>query len=215
MKQLAPRLAMMSVDSPPQIERDSKGRPLPPPGVSPTSLKWAAIVPIVALIVLGFFIIINSLDGPTKVTAPPAPRLQKTSGLTVAAGSPLARFVVAGEPPVDILNSVVIPQGMALTGTPHTGGNATSFDTKLVYSSPASAQALYTFFFDELKARGWKIFSTGAPVGAPGVEILAQKAGTDSWYWEAGVIISPTKFDTQNHQSTKVTLRLYQASSDA
>ena len=65
-----------------------------------------------------------------------------------------------------------------------------------------------------MAGQGWRIFSTGAPVGGPGVEILAQKAGSDSWYWEQGVVISPTTFKGST-QSTTFTLRLYQASSDS
>jgi hypothetical protein len=205
----------MATETPITIERDRRGRPLPPPGVAPTSLKWAAIVPVAALIVLALFIIVNSMDSPERPPLAPVPKIQKASGLTVKAGSPFTPFIVAGEPPPDILNTLVIPTGVTLIRTPHTGGSATSFDHTLVYSSPASAQSLYTFFHNELRSRGWRIFSSGPPVNHPGVEMLAQKAGSDSWYWEAGVIVSPTKFKTDGSQSTEVTIRLYQASSDA
>ena len=63
-----------------------------------------------------------------------------------------------------------------------------------------------------MKGRGWKIFSTGAPVGQKGVEILAQKGGSDSWYWLQGVVINPTIFAKDGTQSTRFTIRLYQAS---
>jgi hypothetical protein len=66
-----------------------------------------------------------------------------------------------------------------------------------------------------MAARGWKIFSTGAPYRRPGLEILSQKGGSDSWFWIQGVTISPTTFAADGAQSTVVTVRLYQASEGA
>ena len=205
----------MAIDTQPPVDRDAKGRPLPPPGVSPTSLKYAAIVPIVAVVMMVIVIAINVTTSSTPQTkAALLPHLQASSGLTAAPGSPFSSYVVAGEPTSDILSAVAIPSGVTFVGSPQTGGEATSFDKSLVYGSSASSGSLYTFFHQELAANGWKIFSTGAPVGHPGVEMLAQKAGSDGWYWEAGVIISPTTFHGST-QSTTFTYRLYQASSDS
>lgn len=213
---MRPRLIAVSTPAAPQIERDEKGRPLPPPNVAPTSIKWAMLVPLCALGVLATFIVINSLDspGPSSSTTT-IPALKKVSGLTAASASPFAPYVENGEPPPDILTAVVIPTDTSTPSVVKNQGEATSYDRTLAFTSTASAAALYSFFRSEMAGHGWKIFSTGAPVGQRGVEVLSQKAGSDSWYWEEGVIISPTTFSATGAQSTKVTLRLYQASDGA
>lgn len=174
------------------------------------------IVPLVALIVLATFIVINSLDSPgLSSSASTIPALKKVSGLVAAQQSPFTPYVENGEPPPDILASVVIPEATTTPSVVKNQGEATSYDRTISFSSPASAAALYSFFHQEMTAHGWKIFSTGAPVHQHGVEVLSQKAGSDSWYWEQGVVISPTTFTSAGSQSTKVTLRLYQASDGA
>jgi len=203
----------VSLDVEPQASKKA-ARPLPPPGMNPTSLRLAAIVPLSAVIMLVIVILINILTADGPPTAKVSPKLQSVSGLSPSPRSPFAALVFAGEPPDDILNSVVSPLGALEVGTPHTGGSATSYDRSIVFSSPASSQALYTFFFEQMKGRGWKIFSTGAPVRQKGVEILAQRGGTDGWYWEQGVVISPTTFPTPGTQTTTFSIRLYQASAD-
>ena len=186
-------------------------RPLPPPGINPTSIKWAAIVPLVAVVMLGLVIFLNILTakGPDPS---PSPGLNQVGNLTVNPTPPFAALVTAGEPPPDIVNSIVVPQGAVQVELPHTGGNVFSFDRKIVFESPASSQALYNFFQAQMKGRQWKIFSTGKPANAPGVEILSRRGGSDSFFWLQGVDISPTTFSKDGGaQSTRFTLRLYQA----
>ena len=188
-----------------------EARPLPPPGINPTTIKYAAIVPLVAVVMLGVVIAMNIITakGPDATVSP---KLNQVAGLTVAAMPPFAALVTAGEPPPDIVNSIVIPEGATQVGLPHTGGNVFSFDRKIVFSSPASSQALYNFFQAQMKGRQWKIFSTGKPANAPGVEILSRRGGSDSFFWLQGVDISPTTFAKDGSaQSTQFTLRLYQA----
>ena len=187
-------------------------RPLPPPGIHPTSIKWAAIVPGVALLMLGVVIVINVLTAPGPDPAP-SPRLKQVSGLVTSPTPPFKALVFAGEPPDEIVAAAVVPVGAVQVDLPHTGGEATSYDRSIVFESPASSQALYTYFTAQMKGRGWKIFSTGKPAHAPGVEILSQRGGSDSWFWEQGVDISPTTFSKDGTlQTTRFTIRLYQAS---
>ena len=59
----------------------------------------------------------------------------------------------------------------------------------------------------------------GPPRNANGsVEVLAEKAGDDGWYWEAGAVVSPTTFPTGHGaraESTDFTLRLFQVSDES
>jgi len=200
--------------SPPSVERDAHGRPLPPPGIAPTSLKYAMIVPIVALVVIVGYILANLGTGGTEAKSQ-APAIVKGAGLPVAPGLAFAPYVTTGEPPNDILAAVVLPSGTSSPRALHNSGEPTSFDRSLSFTSPASQDQLYTFFHRQMTARGWKIFSTGAPVGRPGLQMLGQKGGSDSWFWIQGVTISPTQFSADGRQSTAVTVRLYQASEGA
>ncbi len=202
----------MSIDLETPSSAAAPKAPLPPTGFRPTSLKYAAIVPICAAGMLAIVIFINIITASPPPSTKVSPKLSNVSGLTPSATNPFTPLVTAGEPPDDILNAVVIPAGAVKVGTPHTGGDATSFDRSLVFKSSASAQAIYTFFHEQLKGRSWRIFSTGAPVGQKGVEMLAQRAGSDGWYWEQGVVVNPTTFSTSGAQSTRFTVRLYQAS---
>jgi hypothetical protein len=189
-------------------------KPLSPPGVAPTRLWLAAIVPICAVVMLVTVILLNMSD-PNSPKVGATPKLEKVSGLTASTVNPFAPLVIAGEPVSDILDSVVVPAGAKQLAIPQVGGEATSFDNSIVFSSPASEQSLYTFFHDEMQASGWRIFSTGAPVNQSGVELLAQKAGSDGWYWEQGVIVNATTFSANGSQSTRFSVRLYQASDDS
>ena len=165
---------------------------------------------------LAIFMVINALDSSPSTHTAVSPKLARVSGLTVSPIYPFAPYATpGGEPPMNVLHAVVFPEGTSAPAVKINQGEPTSFDETLVFRSPASSEALFTFFHDQMQGRGWRIFSTGAPVNARGVEVLAQKAGTDGWYWEQGVTVSPTTFS--NHgtvQSTKVTVRLYQASEE-
>jgi hypothetical protein len=52
----------------------------------------------------------------------------------------------------------------------------------------ASAGALINFFDTQLEARGWSLFSKSATSTGP--QSLFQKAGSDGFYWEAGVTVT-------------------------
>jgi hypothetical protein len=201
-------------DSPIEVARDSRGRPLPPPGVAPTSLRYALIVPIIAGVVILLYIVANIGTGGDK-SIPDVPKIVKGAGLPVASGSPFEAYVTNGEPPSDILVAVVLPADTTKLRALHNRGMPTSFDRSLSFTTSASQAQVYTFFRKQMVGRGWRIFSTAAPVRSDGVQILAQKGGSDSWFWIQGVTISPTTFAGDGTQSTDVVLRLYQASEGA
>jgi hypothetical protein len=206
----------MTVETPqPTIERDKKGRPLPPPGIAPTSYKLALLVPLAAVLLLAIVVVINLLDSPGTVEKATIPKLTGKTGLTVSPVNPFVPLVAAGEPANDILNAVVVPDQALSLGSIPVGGQPTSFDAAFKYSSTASQGALYSFFHQEIAGHGWKIFSIGPPVGSKGIELLAQKAGSDGWFWEEGVVIHPTSFASSGAQITTFEIRLYQASADA
>jgi hypothetical protein len=201
---------MMTISAPPSPQ----AKPQAPAGVHPTSLKWAAIVPLSAVIMLGLFIAINALFPDPKQAAVALPKLEKITGLHTNAVPAFTHYVVNGIPPANIVNSVFVPQEAGFTGEINTGGEAASYDRRLGYSSAAAEGALYSYFHTVMTAEGWKIFSISAPTGSQGVELLAQKAGDDGFYWEQGVVIHPTTFAANGTQSTSFSVRLYQAAAE-
>jgi len=197
----------MSVSSPPK----ATAKPKAPAGVHPTSLKWAAIVPIAAVAMLGIFIAINALF-PNSQQAPKAiPKIEKITGLHTNLVPAFTHYVVNGIPPANIVDTVHVPLGATFTREIYTGGRASSYDRHLGYSASAAEGALYSYFHTLIAREGWKIFSVSSPTDSAGVEILAQKAGDDGFYWEQGVVIHPTTFSASGLQSTSFSLRLYQA----
>lgn len=188
--------------------------PEAPPGVHPTSLKWAAIVPLAAVIMLGLFIGINALFPDGKQAANIIPKIEKVTGLHTNSVPAFTHYVVNAIPPANIVNSVYVPQEVSFVGEIYTGGQASSYDRSLAYSSPVSEGALYSYFHTVMTAAGWKIFSIAAPAGSKGIQLLAQKAGDDGFYWEEGVTIHLTRFTAGAKQTTYFTVRLYQAAEE-
>ena len=200
----------MTVSAPPS----PAAKPQVPAGVHPTSLKWAAIVPLAAVIMLTLFIAINALFPDPKQATVVLPKIEKITGLHTNPIPAFTHYVVNGIPPANIVDSVVIPQEASFTGEINTGGEAASYDRSLGYSASAAEGALYSYFHTVMTAEGWKIFSISAPTGSQGVELLAQKAGDDGFYWEEGVVIHPTTFASNGAQSTSFNVRLYQAAEE-
>ena len=74
----------------------------------------------------------------------------------------------------------------------------------------ASQATVLGFYKAELKSLGWSISSTGAADRVKGAtEVLAQRASADGWYWEVGVVVSPTTFGSGT-DNTPFTLDLYE-----
>ena len=197
------------------LDNDRPAKPLPPAGIQPTKIWLAAVVPLLAVGMLVIVIVINIVTAEPPAASSKIPKLEKVSGLSASSINPFVPLVAAGEPPSDVLSRVVLPEGAITSAHRSSPGSATSFDQTLTFTSPASEQAIYSFFDREMASRGWKVFSTGKPANAPGVEVLGQRAGSDGWYWVQGVVVSPTTFSKDGAQSTLFSVRLYQASDDA
>lgn len=181
------------------------------------SLRPALVVVAIATGLLLLFGIGAILSGSTS--PPPAKRLhvRGTSLAAEAAGPALAKIEEPGTPPSDVLGSLVVPKGsQEVAATPWNG--ETQFSGQVTFSLATSQAAVVDFFEAELKARGWTIFSTGAaPHDKRASEVLAQRESDDGWYWEAGVVATPTTFATSTTGSgsgdtTRFTLDLFEES---
>jgi hypothetical protein len=192
-----------------------------PPARGNTSMKPAMIVLILAVGILVLFGAMSLFSGqqPTTSTAPSAPApVRGTSLRAVPAATALKPIEQPGSPPGNIVNALTVPVGAVSHGRTDNSTSAGQYDEEMHFSLATSEGDVETFYRSELAAKGWKIESVGPATNAPGsVEVLAQKAGADGWYWEAGAVVSPTTFPKSGTgaESTDFTLRLFQVSDES
>lgn len=179
----------------------------------PSARPALVVVGIAAVLVL-LFGVGAALTGSSSPSAPSAPPTAPVHGVTlraVAAAPVLHPIERPGTPPADVLRSIVMPAGSStVSSTPWDG--ETQFSAKMGFRLATTQAAVVSFYRAELKARGWSISSVGAAEGTKGAtEVLAQRASTDGWYWEIGVVVSPTTFTrTSAADSTRFTMDLFE-----
>ncbi|MGH8980444.1 MAG: hypothetical protein ACRDWE_05405 [Acidimicrobiales bacterium] len=191
---MAPRETSAPTDSPATGAGAGASAPTRPRAAVP-SVRPALIVVAIAAVLVLLFGIGAALVGSSRPKASPHPL--HVRGATLAAepaGRSLQAIETRGTPPSDVLGAVVVPKGASRTGAAKWNG-ATQFSGTVDYAVPASQAAVVDFFSSELKARGWStpdVTAARSPKGA--TEVLAQRGSSDGWYWEIGIVVSPTKF---------------------
>lgn len=202
----------------------------PPSAMRPPSAMPRRTVPSArpALIVVGIaagllvlFGIGAALTGSPKPATPSKSATAPVKGATLKAESaaPILRPIERpGTPPSDVLGAVVVPAGSAAVSSKPWDGT-TQFSGKMTFRLRSSQAAVVEFYKAELRSRGWSISSVGAAEGTKNAtEVLAQRASTDGWYWEIGVVVLPTRFTTasgsgaaaSSSDTTRFTLDLFQ-----
>jgi hypothetical protein len=139
---------------------------------------------------------------------------QKTFLHPIAASHSLRRIVTGVTPPIDVRSSLFIPQdSKVVSSLPST--STTQYSATVNYLVSGSQSEVISFFHKQLAATGWKILSVGNAIGQVNtIEVLAQRASNDGWYWEVGALVHPTSFSgTKN--VTPYTLTLFEKSDDA
>ncbi|MGA2836171.1 MAG: hypothetical protein ABSF84_06200 [Acidimicrobiales bacterium] len=98
------------------------------------------------------------------------------------------------EPPADILGNLGVPTASKVTGVVDSDQNASQFDRTVDFDSRLAQSQVSETYTLLLKDVGWKILYSGpAAQSAAGTnEVLAQKGSGDGFYWETGVVVSPT-----------------------
>lgn len=192
------------------------------PGRRVPRLRLAGVVLGVAVLVLVLFGVAAVLTGGgssgrhgagTAGTVPSRPTPVKgTTLLAQPAAGALRPIRQAGTPPADIVDTLAVPVGATVVGhTPSTG--ITLYDARERFTVRGSQQSVLAFYRSELAAMKWKVTNVGpARRPADATEVLAQKAGSDGWYWEVGVVVAPTTFgpDAGPAGTTAFVLRLFE-----
>jgi hypothetical protein len=156
-----------------------------------------------ALIVLGlavFLLIGGVVASAISSGSNPTFTLRKvvlSDGTTVAlapATTRLHAIVSNDEPPADIIGNLGVLKGSTVTGVVNTDQHAAQFDRTVQLRSQLSQEQVVEAYTRMLRGVGWQvIYSGAAPQGAAGsTEVLAKRGSGDGFYWETGVVVSPT-----------------------
>lgn len=185
------------------------------------SVKLASIVLLLAVVVVAAGLLAQGFAGPSAPTPAPAfvPTAKGSPLRAIPGRADLAPLIADGEPPDDIVNAVVLPAG-SLPGTViNNSDSAQSYDEQRLFTLDNSQQKIITFFEIELAAQGWHVESTGKAKDQPGFEVLAQRAGSDGFYWELGAVVTTTVFPPSGPAATTglthFEIRLFQVSDSA
>ena len=182
------------------------------------SVKLASIVFLLALgITVVGFLAQGFLGSNPPAPAPSSVATAKGSPLRAIPGAPdLAPLVSGGEPPNDIVNAVVLPAGSLPGAVIDDTAAAESYDEQREFTLYEPQQKIITFFEVELLAQGWKDESKGPAKDQPGYEVLAERAGSDGYYWEIGAVVTATTFPSSGPGAktgvTQFEVRLFQVS---
>jgi len=201
--------------SPPAPRVQAEAPPQRPPSVRGISLRPAATVLILAVVILAVFVTIGIVSSHQPASVRTQVGAARVAGSTLAA-VPAARALSVishgGAPPVNIVNAVVLPAGSVRVAH-HDNGAGGQYDQQVTFRSAASQGALVTFFVSALRQQGWQIFDRGPAAHAPGTtEVLGKLAGSDGYYWEIGALVPPTTFGhgAPPTGETDFTIRLFQ-----
>jgi hypothetical protein len=153
-----------------------------------------------ALIVLGIaiFIVVLGIVGSILASRGSSTRLPSTvtvDGSAVRltpAATAMKSIVSGGQPPSDIIGNLVVPAGSPVVRTLNIDQGVTQFDRSVYFTTGLSADQVVDVFRAVLPKLGWKIIYHGARTGGVGSEVLAKRGSADGFYWEAGVVVSPT-----------------------
>ncbi len=184
----------------------------PPRRTAGPSLRPALIVVGLALFLVLLFGIGAALTS-TPSSKPASRSHVKGSHLVaVPAAAALRPIEILGTPPADVLDALVLPEGARKISVTRWSGS-TQFSGKMSFRVRATQAALVGFFRTELHGAGWSNLSVGAARGTPGAtEVLAQRASSDGWFWEAGFVVFPTTFGhgATGADVTRFSLDLYE-----
>ncbi|HUY65714.1 MAG TPA: hypothetical protein VMV06_02750 [Acidimicrobiales bacterium] len=121
-------------------------------------------------------------------------------------------IVGAGEPPADILGNLAVPSGSPVTRTLNADQNAGQFDRTVAFRTGLSSGQVVDVYRALLPRLGWHVdyVGSGSQRGPSDTEVLAKRGSGDGFYWEVGVVVSPTT----SAGTTPLSLQLFEQSDD-
>jgi hypothetical protein len=177
------------------------------------TMKPALLVGALAVVILIAFSVGAALTktGTPQARTPTGPtRVPGSSLLAVSATRGLSVIEQPGQPPANVLAAITLPQG-AVRGVSANPGLGSTYDQEVTFSVDASEATVLGFYRTELKRLGWRTVTSGAATHQPGSQIVGQLPGDDGFYWQLGIIVSPSTFSASGTTDiTRFTLRVLQ-----
>ncbi len=173
-----------------------------------------------ALIVLGIAVFIVVLGIVASALASHGPSSRLPASVTIAGGTvvhltpattPMKPIESGGQPPSDIIGNLVVPSGSPVARTLNIDQGVTQFDRTVYFTTGLPADQVVDVYRTVLPQLGWKITYHGARTGGPGSEVLAKRGSADGFYWEAGIVVSPT---TTSAGTTPFSIEVLEMSDD-
>ena len=132
-------------------------------------------------------------------------------GLTPATTA-MRSIVSAGEPPADILGNLAVPSGSPVTRTLNVDQNAGQFDRTVSFRTGLATDQVVDVYRGLLPRLGWHVayVGSGTQRGGSDIQVLARRGSGDGFYWEVGVVVSPTT----SAGITPFSLRLFEQSDE-
>ncbi len=196
-----------------------------PPGPSLKPAMWvvglAAGIFIIGAVAMGVF------GGSGYVPPPSSSGKSVVSGISAVPATKYLKVIEAdGQPPLNVIYALTVPQNTAIQGIVPTQGLATSYDKAISLISTDSQQDIISFYAKQLPSHHWTIISKGATSKPLSYEFIARINGEDGQFWELGLTIYPTTFSPTNQKQlpqgihdnkghTRYVLRMFPISSEA
>jgi hypothetical protein len=190
-------------DTPPD-----RRRPPRPPGPSTRPAMVVIAIAAVVLLVGGIGAALTSSGGSTN---PRPGKLHTASGATITAvadGGAFRPIESAGQPPADVLDAIVLPEGASVRSKSATDNGVGLFDRSLSFQIGVTQSRVIDFFRAELEAFRWQLVSQGPASNDPGYRIVGQHPSSDGYEWEIGVTVEPSTFG-RTSLVTAFTIRLF------
>jgi hypothetical protein len=151
----------------------------------PLSKKPALIVLLVALTVTLFAFVLSIVPNSSPAEKP---IVKNFAGIKGAALSDLISQTVLKHYsiPSDVTSSLILPTDTTVKEISKSKSDSNDYFIKT--TTTYNANALITFFNQEMQENGWKLLGKN-PKGSSAYQIFGQYPSLDGYYWEAGVTI--------------------------
>lgn len=210
--------ATVPIESPVSEVHDADSEDISSIPTHPASLRPALFVlACVAVVTLGGFALALLGGGGTGSAVPGATRVPGVAIDASSAATVIARIASGGDPPTDVVRSVVVPAGAVVVGTSSSDAGVSQYDRTVDLAVGAPPIEVVRFYTVELRRARWSLLGT-YPVSGGGTEVLAQRPSSDGYDWEIGVVVTPVTpaitpalaGGSETSSSSSMRLRLFQ-----